>query len=238
MHKSLFSLLIALCIVPSLSADNPIIFDYHGVLFGKDSHAVKKELFSYFMHAHNKFSLVTTVLNPAFVYSLIGMVRDENQAIIIDALTEKAPILAQHRDQLFAILNNEFPIAGMHKLLHGLSQAGIPLVLASNMRLDTYRYLAARDPRFFAQFSYVFPARQDGHGIKPETYYFKQLWDAVCERYALEGSVIFIDDSKENIDAAFKANQKWGTHFDPILFVDKDQLIQELIRRGHSVEYV
>jgi phosphoglycolate phosphatase-like HAD superfamily hydrolase len=213
---------------------DPIAWDYHGVFFFRDYTQMAKDILNHMWKAENKGKLALTGLNPLFWFNMVNILRDENQGDIIDALVKDYPILADHRDALLEIINDDMPIKGSLDLLEALSEQGVNNVFASNIRGDSLQYIVGEKPFLFQHFSMIFKAREDGHGAKPTTYYFKQLWDAMEKQFGPLTSVPFIDDLQENIEGALKANEKWGTKFDPILFTgDAPQLKAALMQRGY-----
>ncbi len=88
------------------------------------------------------------------------------------------------------------PIAPTAALIHDLKQAGYKLYVLSNMSSDFIAYLRRQD--VYAYF--------DGEVISCEEHVVKpmpEIYDILVERFSLDVSqTMFIDDRKENVDAA------------------------------------
>lgn len=88
------------------------------------------------------------------------------------------------------------PIAPTAALIHDLKQAGYKLYVLSNMSSDFIAYL--RRQEVYAYF--------DGEVISCEEHVVKpmpEIYDILVERFSLDVSqTMFIDDRKENVDAA------------------------------------
>ena len=88
------------------------------------------------------------------------------------------------------------PIAPTAALIHDLKQAGYKLYVLSNMSSDFIAYLRRQD--VYAYF--------DGEVISCEEHVVKpmpEIYDILVKRFSLDVSqTMFIDDRKENVDAA------------------------------------
>lgn len=104
--------------------------------------------------------------------------------------------IAYARSMIEQSIEWQEPIAPTAALIHDLKQAGYKLYVLSNMSSDFIAYLRRQD--VYAYF--------DGEVISCEEHVVKpmpEIYDILVERFSLDVSqTMFIDDRKENVDAA------------------------------------
>ena len=177
-----------------------IVFDLGGVVFARDPRKFEPEFIKF-------FSYIMLPQMPRFWEEYDrGMVSYEQ---VVSDLAEYNSCDRELADKNLrrSILTQE-EIPATKALIAELKAAGYKLYVLSNMSLEFIEFLRKTDVYKYFDGEVV---SCEEHVVKPDAEIYKRLVD----RYSLnEGETMFIDDRKENVEAA--RNQGWeGCNFNP-----------------------
>lgn len=174
-----------------------IVFDLHDVLFLRD---YKKMLLILFA-TPGKCKLLITIFNPYFLYDLLCLYRKTRvteQYII--TLGTKYPALAHHIQRGIAITNALIPCKELFNLVQQLKHHGYSLYIFSNIGMNTYELLMKEYSSFFTMFDGIHYTHAHNNWVQKP---LPLAYNLFVERFKLDpASLIFIDDSKKNSNAA------------------------------------
>lgn len=113
------------------------------------------------------------------------------------------------------------PILSSVELLERLSKSGYGLFILSNFHTEAFQEM--KRMHRFIHFFHGEIISAEVHQVKPD----KEIYQLLCAKYSLSPQeCLFIDDLKENIEAAKLLG------FKTIHFIDDTQLSEELVRYG------
>lgn len=247
MYSTLYTIIVAHCLAALLNAThtqeqqfNPsncvIAWDLHGVLVQESLWDISKQAWSIFNNAHNRWELLK--LFPLLIYEAYKL---NNQCssgeIILDQLIDEHVALEPHRNEILTMINLQVPIEGSVAILKELNQAGYQNVLASNIGPESLTMMQQKYPAIFSLFKGEFIPKNSFLNqetnlpfAKPCTQYFDAFRQMLKDKFQIhqENSVIFIDDKKENTEAAERSKQ----NIISIRFESPEQLRKELCTLG------
>lgn len=120
-------------------------------------------------------------------------------------------------------VDRHHPINDTWDIAKQLKAIGYPLYIFSNIGEKTFIALMAKFPNWFEIFDGYHTVRNNDRSlIKPRSTAYASFKKMVYEKHPADTRIIFIDDRKENIDAAQEAG------FVAILFESAEQLQREL----------
>jgi len=204
----------------SKSPKNTIIaFDLHDVIFTFDYKKVAKVLWKW----NHKWAIIATLFHPSLVWQLLKMLwHDATDEQFYELFEKRRPILMP---LIFEMTNAQKLIPGMNVLLKKLSNKGYELHILSNIGPRRFEQLSKDFPEIISLFKKVKIVQPHGkHSLrKPDKQFFT---DYLKEYKQDHQQIIFVDDKKENINAA----QELG--IDAILYKSPKQLQDQLVNRN------
>ena len=191
-----------------------VVFDLGRVVFAQDpakSTAEFKQFFSY---------VSLTPLPQFWVDYDMGVLSIDQVADELAAYRGVEPAFA--REMIQIAIGKQETIAPTAELIADLKQAGYRLYVLSNMSREFIDFL--REQEVYANF--------DGDVVSCEVGVVKpmpEIYDVLLERFSLEPSeTIFIDDRRENIDAA-EAKGISAFHFDRNDYAGSCERLREIL---------
>ena len=177
-----------------------IVFDLGGVVFARDPRKFKPEFIKF-------FSYIMLPQMPRFWEEYDRGVVSYEQVVSDLAEYNSCDRELADKNLRRSILTQE-EIPATKALIAELKAAGYKLYVLSNMSLEFIEFLRKTDVYKYFDGEVV---SCEEHVVKPDAEIYKRLVD----RYSLnEGETMFIDDRKENVEAA--RNQGWeGFNFNP-----------------------
>lgn len=178
-----------------------IIFDLHEVLFERYKTAI----------AYNVIKLASKgmwyyMFNPFFwakaksLYSK-GLIWEQ----IYKDLVKEYPDLARFEKDFINIVNSHYPVAPMVDILKKLKEKGYKIFLLSNIGEDVYKDHEKKFKEIMNLFDGIYiPTRKNNYLHKPNPEFYKKFIQFLKEKNLDKKQKIFIDDLKENLDAALK----------------------------------
>lgn len=191
-----------------------VVFDLGRVVFAQDpakSTAEFKQFFSY---------VSLTPMPQFWVDYDMGVLTIDQVADELAAYRGVEPAFA--REMIQIAIGKQETIAPTAELIADLKQAGYRLYVLSNMSREFIDFL--REQEVYANF--------DGDVVSCEVGVVKpmpEIYDVLLERFSLEPSeTIFIDDRRENIDAA-EAKGISAFHFDRNDYAGSCERLREIL---------
>ena len=191
-----------------------VVFDLGRVVFAQDpakSTAEFKQFFSY---------VSLTPMPQFWVDYDMGVLSIDQVADELAAYRGVEPAFA--REMIQIAIGTQETIAPTAELIADLKQAGYRLYVLSNMSREFIDFL--REQEVYANF--------DGDVVSCEVGVVKpmpEIYDVLLERFSLEPSeTIFIDDRRENIDAA-EAKGISAFHFDRNDYAGSCERLREIL---------
>ena len=191
-----------------------VVFDLGRVVFAQDpakSTAEFKQFFSY---------VSLTPMPQFWVDYDMGVLSIDQVADELAAYRGVEPDFA--REMIQIAIGKQETIAPTAELIADLKQAGYRLYVLSNMSREFIDFL--REQEVYANF--------DGDVVSCEVGVVKpmpEIYDVLLERFSLEPSeTIFIDDRRENIDAA-EAKGISAFHFDRNDYAGSCERLREIL---------
>ena len=191
-----------------------VVFDLGRVVFAQDptkSSAEFKQFFSY---------VSLTPMPQFWVDYDMGVLTIDQVADELAAYRGVEPAFA--REMIQIAIGKQETIAPTAELIADLKQAGYRLYVLSNMSREFIDFL--REQEVYANF--------DGDVVSCEVGVVKpmpEIYDVLLERFSLEPSeTIFIDDRRENIDAA-EAKGISAFHFDRNDYAGSCERLREIL---------
>ena len=191
-----------------------VVFDLGRVVFAQDpakSTAEFKQFFSY---------VSLTPMPQFWVDYDMGVLSIDQVADELAAYRGVEPAFA--REMIQIAIGKQETIAPTAALIADLKQAGYRLYVLSNMSREFIDFL--REQEVYANF--------DGDVVSCEVGVVKpmpEIYDVLLERFSLEPSeTIFIDDRRENIDAA-EAKGISAFHFDRNDYAGSCERLREIL---------
>ena len=191
-----------------------VVFDLGRVVFAQDpakSTAEFKQFFSY---------VSLTPMPQFWVDYDMGVLSIDQVADELAAYRGVEPAFA--REMIQIAIGKQETIAPTAELIADLKQAGYRLYVLSNMSREFIDFL--REQEVYANF--------DGDVVSCEVGVVKpmpEIYDVLLERFSLEPSeTIFIDDRRENIDAA-EAKGISAFHFDRNDYAGSCERLREIL---------
>lgn len=177
-----------------------IVFDLGGVVFARDPRKFEPEFIKF-------FSYIMLPQMPRFWEEYDRGVVSYEQVVSDLAEYNSCDRELADKNLRRSILTQE-EIPATKALIAELKAAGYKLYVLSNMSLEFIEFLRKTDVYKYFDGEVV---SCEEHVVKPDTEIYKRLVD----RYSLsEQETLFIDDRKENVEAA--RNQGWeGFNFNP-----------------------
>ncbi len=177
-----------------------IVFDLGGVVFARDPRKFEPEFIKF-------FSYIMLPQMPRFWEEYDRGVVSYEQVVSDLAEYNSCDRELADKNLRRSILTQE-EIPATKALIAELKAAGYKLYVLSNMSLEFIEFLRKTDVYKYFDGEVV---SCEEHVVKPDAEIYKRLVD----RYSLnEGETMFIDDRKENVEAA--RNQGWeGFNFNP-----------------------
>jgi 2-haloacid dehalogenase len=204
--------------VSDLAPVSAVVFDLGGVLIDWDPRHLYRSLFHGDEAAMDTF--LATVCTPAWNRQQ-DTGRPWSEAV--------ATLIAEHPDQrdLITAYWERWPetlgdaIAPTVEVLAELHAAGVPLYALSNWSAETFPAARPRYP--FLEWFDGTVISGEARAAKPDP----RIYEALLERYDLDpGSILFIDDVAENVEAAVALGIR------SVRFTDGPALRRELVRLG------
>ncbi len=174
-----------------------IAFDLHEVIFTFDYKKIAKILW----HSHQKFTIFTTLFHFSFIITLIKMIwHDPTDEEFYDLFERKRPALL---NLIVDLTNAQKLVPGMAEIVHKLHSRGYTLHILSNIGPRRFKQLSLDFPSIINYFDSAQIIQPKAKPIlkKPATQFFKKYLRNYVEA---NQTVIFIDDNKQNIEAARK----------------------------------
>jgi FMN phosphatase YigB (HAD superfamily) len=169
-----------------------ILFDWHGVVV----HQSTKKAIKAFFKLKNKFSFVKNLIN-----------QDKNKSIGFNT--------NQRQDEsIYPVLNCHDLDPEMAQVIKKLKAQGYKIGIFSNIDADSLKWAAKKDKKIkeivdLMDFTYVADAKNNFKTKNsPET--FKECKKMIKESLGNDTDIIFIDDSKKNVEQGQK--QGFKTH--------------------------
>ncbi|MBR5864084.1 MAG: HAD family phosphatase [Alistipes sp.] len=191
-----------------------VVFDLGRVVFAQDpakSTAEFKQFFSY---------VSLTPMPQFWVDYDMGVLSIDQVAAELAVYRGVEPAFA--REMIQIAIGKQETIAPTAELIADLKQAGYRLYVLSNMSREFIDFL--REQEVYANF--------DGDVVSCEVGVVKpmpEIYDVLLERFSLEPSeTIFIDDRRENIDAA-EAKGISAFHFDRNDYAGSCERLREIL---------
>lgn len=177
-----------------------IVFDLGGVVFARDPRKFEPEFIKF-------FSYIMLPQMPRFWEEYDRGVVSYEQVVSDLAEYNSCDRELADKNLRRSILTQE-EIPATKALIAELKAAGYKLYVLSNMSLEFIEFLRKTDVYKYFDGEVV---SCEEHVVKPDAEIYKRLVD----RYSLnEGETMFVDDRKENVEAA--RNQGWeGFNFNP-----------------------
>ena len=191
-----------------------VVFDLGRVVFAQDpakSTAEFKQFFSY---------VSLTPMPQFWVDYDMGVLSIDQVADELAAYRGVEPAFA--REMIQIAIGKQETIAPTAELIADLKQAGYRLYVLSNMSREFIDFL--REQEVYANFNGDVVSCEVGV-VKP----MPEIYDVLLERFSLEPSeTIFIDDRRENIDAA-EAKGISAFHFDRNDYAGSCERLREIL---------
>ena len=176
-----------------------IVFDLGGVVFARDPRKFEPEFIKF-------FSYILLPKMPKFWEDYDRGIVNYDEVIASLAEYNSCDKELAEQNLRRSILTQE-PIKATKRLISDLKQANYKLYVLSNMSLEFIEFLRKQD--VYKNFDGEVVSCEE-HVVKPEA----EIYHKLIQRYELiPAETLFIDDRKENVDAAIEAGWN-GLHFD------------------------
>ena len=176
-----------------------IVFDLGGVVFARDPRKFEPEFIKF-------FSYILLPKMPKFWEDYDRGIVNYDEVIASLAEYNSCDKELAEQNLRRSILTQE-PIKDTERLISDLKQANYKLYVLSNMSLEFIEFLRKQD--VYKNFDGEVVSCEE-HVVKPEA----EIYHKLIQRYELiPAETLFIDDRKENVDAAIEAGWN-GLHFD------------------------
>lgn len=212
-----------------------IAWDFHGVIVQKPLASMLVRAVTVIKNADNRWELVKLILSPSFMSELLfGSVTSCDRTIenFIERFPEQ---IERHKEEIYEIANMHVLDEAIVDIIEQLKQQGYTQVLASNIGSESLHRMQAKFPHLFEKFDALFYdaqiSKQPGEctlQLKPNVHYYEAFKQFLAKKHVLKENIVFIDDKKENIVGARKAD----IGIDAIQFFSAEQLHKELKKRG------
>lgn len=214
-----------------------IAWDFHGVIVQKPLASMLARAVTVIKNADNRWQLIKLLASPSFMSELLfGSVTSCDRTIenFIARFPEQ---IERHKEEIYEIANMHVLDEAVVDIMEQLKQQGYAQVLASNIGGESLHRMQAKFPHLFEKFEALFydgpqyPATASNvctTELKPNGRYYHAFKQFLAQKHLLKEYIVFIDDKKENIVGAQKAN----VGIDAIQFFSAEQLRKELKKRG------
>lgn len=194
-----------------------VVFDLGGVVFRWDPDAIIRRVFR---DAKTQNRLQAEIFGHEDWAALDRGTLELNQAVL--RCMSRTGLSREDIERLFGEVPRSLtPIPGTFELIRAAKHAGNSLYVLSNMHRRSITHLEALHDIWHLFDGVVISCRVNK--VKPE----REIYEHLLEEHSLEASdTVFIDDTKENLDAASQLG------IQTIGFIDASQCREELLRLG------
>lgn len=177
-----------------------IAFDLAGVVFARDRHETPESLLRYFSFINSGEPM------PSFWQDFDRGTKTCDEVAALLAAYRGSDAATAKKNMLDAV-SYQRTVPSTAKLIGELKRAGYRLYVLSNMSREYIDYL--RKLEVYGMFEGDVVSCECGL-CKPE----REIYELLLEKFSLDASsTLFIDDRKENVEAALEAGME-GFHFD------------------------
>ncbi|HEX2978619.1 MAG TPA: hypothetical protein VHO47_05850 [Candidatus Babeliales bacterium] len=214
-----------------------IAWDFHDVIAYKPIGAMTWESIKIVRDADNRWELIKLLFSPTFIKELwYGLGQTKSGDRMIEEIVALHPTeLSEHKEKIYSVATLHYISPEMIDIITRLKELGYVQVLASNIGHESLMRMEKKYPQVFSLFDGLFydgAFKKNGerytYKVKPSIEYFQALKEFLVERNWEQSHIIFIDDRRDNIDAA----QNAAVGIDGIQFINASQLREELKKRG------
>jgi len=211
-----------------------IAFDWHDVIAEKQIIETSVEAAKlWWNNIADTPLMLRSGLGIAFTV-LKNTLKKNGKKLSVGMILLEYPELEKYRENLYYFSTLEKPIQGMPELIKKLKEKDVKVVLASNMNEDSLEYSKRTRPELFDLFDAYYVCNEK-HGEKPNEKFYHGLRKKMNKRFWIDlaKEILFIDDKKQNVDGAFKAD----VNIKALHFKNIKQLLSDLVKAGYLEEH-